>query len=104
MPIPTIATGIASVHQKSGEFLLKVELSRLVVVFIGFSFSPSLERRIALHTNQIIIIKSSNTISDARRFEKFPLIVWAHISSSGAIIPINGSTGGVQSDYGTKTA
>ena len=34
MPITMIAAGIARVHQKSGEFLLKVELSELVVVFI----------------------------------------------------------------------
>ena len=34
MPIPMIATGIRRVNQKSGEFLLKVELSKLVVVFI----------------------------------------------------------------------
>src|SRR6516164_2200669 len=43
MPIPMIATGGTRVHQKSSEFLLKVELSKvelskLVVVFICFSF------------------------------------------------------------------
>ena len=31
MPIPMIPTGITRVHQKSSEFLLKVELSKLVV-------------------------------------------------------------------------
>ena len=36
MPIPMIATGITRVHQKSSEFLLKVELSKLVVAFICF--------------------------------------------------------------------
>src|ERR1700730_504130 len=40
MPIPMIATGITRVHQKSSEFLLKVELSKLVVVFICFLFLP----------------------------------------------------------------
>jgi hypothetical protein len=40
MQIPMIATGITRVHQKSGEFLLKVELSKLVVVFICFFFLP----------------------------------------------------------------
>ena len=40
MPIPMIATGITRVHQKSSEFLLKVELSKLVVVFICFVFLP----------------------------------------------------------------
>src|SRR5215467_3364019 len=39
MPIPMIATGITRVHQKSGEFLLKGELSKLGVAFICFSFS-----------------------------------------------------------------
>jgi hypothetical protein len=34
MPSPIIATGIRRVHQNSGEFLLKVEPSKLVVVFI----------------------------------------------------------------------
>src|SRR5262245_49886967 len=36
-PIPMIPTGITRVHQKSSEFLLKVELSKLVVVFMSFS-------------------------------------------------------------------
>ena len=40
MPIPMIPTGITRVHQKSSEFLLKVELSKLVVVFICFFFLP----------------------------------------------------------------
>ena len=40
MPIPMIATGITRVHQKSSEFLLDVELSKLVVVFICFFFLP----------------------------------------------------------------
>jgi hypothetical protein len=34
MPIPMIPTGITRVHQKSREFVLKVELSDLVVVFM----------------------------------------------------------------------
>ena len=34
MPIPMIATGTRSTHQKSGESLFKVELSKFVVVFI----------------------------------------------------------------------
>src|SRR6516164_788807 len=34
MPIPMIPIGITRVHQKSSEFLLKVELSELVVVFM----------------------------------------------------------------------
>src|SRR6516225_6545527 len=38
MPIPMIPTGITRVHQKSSEFLLKVELSKLVVVFILLLF------------------------------------------------------------------
>src|SRR5882757_8439243 len=37
MPISTIATGITRVNQKSGEFFFKVELSKLVVVFICLS-------------------------------------------------------------------
>jgi hypothetical protein len=37
MPISMIATGITRVNQKSGEFFFKVELSKLVVVFICFS-------------------------------------------------------------------
>ena len=40
MPIPMIATGITRVHQKSSEFLRKVELSTLVVVFICFFLPP----------------------------------------------------------------
>src|SRR5215470_13255701 len=40
MPIPMIATDITRVHQKSSEFLLKVELSKLVVAFICFFFLP----------------------------------------------------------------
>ena len=47
MPIPIIAAGIKKVHQKSSEFLLKFELSKLVVVFIVFSFSRHLSGELA---------------------------------------------------------
>jgi len=40
MPIPMIPIGITRVQQNSSEFLLKVELSKLVVVFICFFFLP----------------------------------------------------------------
>ena len=40
MQITIMATGITRVHQKSREFLLKVELSKLVVVFISLVFPP----------------------------------------------------------------
>src|SRR5262249_2854836 len=40
IPIPMMPTGITRVHQKSSEFLLRVELSKLVVVFICFLFLP----------------------------------------------------------------
>jgi len=51
--MPMTATGITRVHQKSSEFLLKVELSKLVVCI-----------------KDIITRKSSNTISDAKYFGK----------------------------------
>jgi hypothetical protein len=62
-----IATGITRVHQKSSEFLLKVELSKLVVCI-----------------KYVITRKASNTISDVKHLEKFQ-------SPSGAILPIDGS-------------
>jgi hypothetical protein len=38
MPSPMIATGITSVHQNSGEFILNIELSKSVFMFIFFLF------------------------------------------------------------------
>src|SRR5262245_30335964 len=49
MPIPMIATGITRVHQKSSEFLLKVELLSLFVVFICFLSLRHLSGRVPKH-------------------------------------------------------
>src|SRR5262249_7287613 len=46
MPIQMIPTGITRVHEKSGEFLRKVELSKLVVAFVCFFFLVTLVHRV----------------------------------------------------------
>src|SRR5262245_29085680 len=58
-PIPMMPTGITRVHQKSSEFLLKLELSKLVVVFICFLFLPlachgQLERLLARLAEELV--------------------------------------------------
>src|SRR5215467_3969288 len=53
MPIPMIATGITRVHQKSSEFLLKVELSSLLSCsFVFLSPRHSRHRRTRLAEDQ----------------------------------------------------
>jgi len=83
-----IAAGITKVHQKSSEFLFKLELS--VVVFICLFFLLGIYLR-------SIAITSSNTILDVEDLDKFH-------NSSGAIIYIDATSADSEPNCGTKTA
>jgi hypothetical protein len=65
MPIAMIATGIMRVHQKSSEFLLKVELSKFVVVSICFSFPRHLSGELV---EGMRIVDSTPTMPERSKF------------------------------------
>ena len=72
MPIPMIAAGITRVHQKSGEFFLKIELSKFVFMFIcSFCFlSGKISSRFMLLRKQPIL-----SLSKFHRSRTFLVIV-----------------------------
>ena len=61
MPIPMILAGITTVHQKSSEVLLKVVLSKFVVVSICFFFLPSAENLLKIFRAQLVHAKCKGT-------------------------------------------